>query len=29
MNPKFHKSNELRKIIKNQDFEYINMTENL
>ena len=29
MNPKLHKSQELNKIIKNQNSEYKNVTENL
>ena len=29
MNPKWHKSKELNKLIKNQNSEYINITENI
>ena len=29
MNPKLHKSKELNEIIECQNFEYINITENL
>ena len=29
MNPKLHKYKELNKIIKNQNYEYINITKNL
>ena len=29
MNPKLHKYKELNEIIKNQNYEYINITKNL